>query len=200
MLSDGCVFPQPFFEPTFEPPAGRHNVCAFPTEEETRQLAAFVMDRSLTVVSIGCGGGFVEGLLQRRHNVPTICVDLAYYSGELAGCYDTVPRFCDQVLRVPPSAIFRLPEGTAARAALLFCYGRRVPMAEYLRRYDVPAVVIIGDPDCDPESSNTQPGAHDLRAAPGWRVAAEFEMRSVPPRALCVIYERLGDELDIDAI
>ena len=67
LRSCGESYPQPHFAPSFEslPPPGS-NVCAFPTREQLDPLLEHLKSRGLGLVSIGCGEGFLEGLLEQE--------------------------------------------------------------------------------------------------------------------------------------
>lgn len=64
-VSSGSVYDQLSCEPTFEQPPDGANVCAYPARDELRVLSSYAADNGLRVVSIGCGEGYLEGLLER---------------------------------------------------------------------------------------------------------------------------------------
>jgi len=158
------------------------NVCVYPTEAELEVLVAYLSSRHLTVVSIGCGEGFLEGLLEQR-GVEVLSVDLEPSPAALA----SVQRqrcFCREIVRVPASALFDIPAPSSS--ALLFCFPRRCPLDAYLQAF--PAcrhVVMIGD-----DGGVTSPVAHALSGRPGWTLVQEMEVRGVMRPIWCVMYER----------
>lgn len=65
--SKGCIYPQLHLIPSFDdlrPPDGS-NVCAFPTRSQLLPLIDHLSQLKLDVVSIGCGEGYLEGLLEQ---------------------------------------------------------------------------------------------------------------------------------------
>ena len=255
-MQSGRVFEQPRApEPCFdEAPGLRHNVCAFPSRAELRPLGELLRARRLLCVSIGCGAGFFERLLEREHGVRVVGVDVdvhAALDGERAtAAYRSgPPTFLSSVVRVRgaacsvlcPAAAWRHAAaaaatvaggagGTAAAAAasasaaaavttggvrgsmaLLFVFGRRCPLDAYLSAYGerVGVVAIVGDADAEAGRCNTDPPPHALRGAARWRIIYSGAVRSVPPAATMVVYERVNlgklsedrmDDAEIDAI
>jgi hypothetical protein len=112
------------------PPTGA-NVCVYPTAD---QLSALVTSLSgLAVASIGCGEGFLEGLLQRE-GLTVTAVDLGQTplaaAGGIAGArWQRSNCFCGEIRRVRGEELYAVP--APATTALLFCFGRRCPL-----RYD----------------------------------------------------------------
>ena len=247
-MQRGRVFEQPRApEPCFdEAPGPRHNVCAFPSRAELRPLGELLRARRLLCVSVGCGAGFFERLLEREHGVRVVGVDVdvhAALDGErTAAAYRSgPPTFLSSVVRVRGAACSVLcpaaawhhaaaaaaaaaaggAGGTAAAAAiaaaasaattastaaatsggvrgsmaLLFVFGRRCPLDAYLAAYGerVGVVAIVGDADAEAGRCNTDPPPHALRGAVRWRIIYSGAVRSVPPAATMVVYERVAD-------
>ena len=66
-------------------------------------------------------------------------------------------------------------------------------MRAYLAAYGarVRLVAIVGDADTDTRTCNTDPAPHALRDDPEWRSIYCGAVRSVPPAACMVVYERV---------
>ena len=161
------------------------NVNVYPTEEQADALAALLQERGLSAASIGCGNGYLEGMLEARE-IDVLAVDLELTIG--AEDYLKMRSFCLQIVRVRPDALVRL-RGDPAATALLFVWGRTLPWRSYLEAYPaVPLVVIVGDLSRD--GCATEPAADALAGVDGWREVARFSVRALSPAALLVAYER----------
>lgn len=176
--------------PGYAVPSVLRSVCAFP--ERTELLPAVEHLRRLglrRVTSIGCGEGFVEGLLEME-GLDVTCVDVDIFPGNHA-LYESFQMYTKtgEVVRLGNSAVIHEVD-QPAQTALLFCFGKRLPWMTYLRKFGsaLPLVFIIGD-ECMDERSVTQPTAHALSSWPGWELIFDGPFRAVLPARL-VIYER----------
>jgi hypothetical protein len=177
--SVGVLHPeQPFVEASFEGKQ-RGNACVFPTSQQVGYIASFLDSPATTqLVSIGCGEAWVEGLLQQR-GVDVTCVDLVMDPPVAA------PRHCrGAIRRITQYEIFEIerPQNTA----LLFCFGRRVPLEAYVEAYpDLRTVLIIGD--C---GGVAEPAASAMEQWPGWEVKLSISVRGRCGSTRCVAYQR----------
>jgi hypothetical protein len=140
------------------------SVCVFPERQELLPVIECLRRLGVEhVTSIGVGECFVEGLLEAE-GLRVCCVDLDIFPSSPA-LYDSycVYTLKGEVTRLGNSAmLYTLPQ--SPQTALLFCFGKRLPWVEYVRRYAhvVPIVIIIGD-ERDDETGITQPAAYALR-------------------------------------
>lgn len=83
------------------------------------------------------------GLLQAVGVPDVVAVDLDIHDDpEL---YESVPCYCSEIHRIKEDELYLLPDDPA-NTALLFSYGRRIPLEAYLNHYPtLQAVIIIGD-------------------------------------------------------
>ena len=194
-ISDGRSFPQwrvalPASAADDAAAVPAPNVNVYPTEEQAGALAALLQERGLSAASIGCGNGYLEGMLEARE-IDVLAVDLELTVADpcpVTGDYAKMRSFCEQIVRVRPDALVRL-RGDPAATALLFVWGRTLPWRSYLEAYPaVPLVVIVGDLSRD--GCATEPAADALSGVDGWREVARFSVRALSPAALLVAYER----------
>jgi hypothetical protein len=161
------------------------NVCVFPTADQTAQLAAQL--EGFHTVSIGCGEGFFEALLQRRR-LTVSAVDLRSSAGDEASeCERWAGSncFCGEILRVRPHELYRLPQ-RGAGCALLFVFGKRCPLQRYLENFpDCRTVAIAGTVD-----GVTSPACDELSADASWAVTLDIPVRAVTAGARLIVYRR----------
>eukprot|EP00037_Helgoeca_nana_P037853 m.18075 g.18075 ORF g.18075 m.18075 type:complete len:218 (+) comp9518_c0_seq1:325-978(+) len=171
--------------------------CVWPTETEVTVLGHALAQAGCTsLVSIGCGVGLLEGLLQRV-GIPVTAVDL-----ETAGpdpfAYQTAVCFCEDITRVPHNTIFDIASGPAHGSepvssddlwdglGLLVCYGKRVPLDAYIAAFpELRIVAIIGD-----RGGITTPSCDALLLCPEWRVVREVCITGAVGDTPAVVYRR----------
>jgi len=165
------------------------NACVFPTEAELGVVVDYLQSRQLQLVSVGCGQGFLEGLLEER-GVMVWSVDLQ--PSELTKSSVLKQKvYCSAIHRVSPNVVFDLK--FPSTKALMFCFGRRCPLASYLLCYpECFSVLIISDLE-----GVASPSAYDLRECDGWRIVKELKMLAVTKPTLCVFYERVHTKSSI---
>ncbi|KAK3252612.1 hypothetical protein CYMTET_38102 [Cymbomonas tetramitiformis] len=157
------------------------NVCVFPTESELSKLAEIFTSHGLTAISIGCGQGFLEGLLQNA-GVNVYAVDLEP-SIKPQKTLSEQYCYCD-IHRIPSWALFDFPRPKSS--ALLICFGRRIPLTAYLEAFpDCHMCILIGD-----NGGITDPAADALKGSAEWKVLQETTMRGVMKPIFCVIYQK----------
>ena len=166
------------------PPADS-NVCVFPTSGEVVSLAAWL--NGLRVVSVGCGEGWLEGLLQRE-GLAVTAVDLRSSAGDAAreaALWARSNCFCDEIVRIRPHGLYQLPD-MGAGVALLFCFGKRCPLQRYLTAFPrCDTVCIAGTAD-----GVTTPPYDALAEDPGWSTVLDIPVRAVSRNARVVCYRR----------
>ena len=163
------------------------STCAWPTPMQADLIGGWLRCRKLTAVSIGCGDGVFECMLERR-GVTVHAVDLDVLSNPEG--YRSLRRFCAEVRRVRPDQLFDVP--LPAQTALCFFWGRATPWREYLARYpQVPIVIIAGELNCtDDGDCATSPSASALDGIVGWRCTLRTAIRAVRFGAIISIFER----------
>lgn len=179
-------------------PPSTANVCVFPTGAEVEALAAQL--RGLHVISIGCGEGYFEALLQRA-GLDVKAVDLRSSSGDEASeaaRWASSNCFCGEIVRVRPHELFRLPD-KGRGCALLFVFGKRCPLHRYLAAFPGCHVVAIAgtndgvtSPSYDALAQNTkrpERGAA-LELAHDWKTTLDIPVRAVTSGARIVCYRR----------
>jgi hypothetical protein len=176
--------------PGYEVPEVLRSVCVFPQRDELIPLIAHLRQLGLSrIASIGAGECFLEGLLELE-GFDVACVDIDIFAANPA-MYDSFrvySRTGEETRLAHGAAVHDL--ALPSQTALLFCFGKRVPWLEYVRRYGrlLPAIIIIGD-ERDDESSCTQPTAYALRSLPErdvWTVAYDGPCRAVMPVRMVV--------------
>ena len=161
---------------------------AWPTAAQANELSSQLQSRGVCkVVSIGCGEGAFEAMLERR-NVAVTSVDLDVLSDPSR--YKTMRRFCTCIRRVRPDALYQIDD--AASTALCFFWGRALPWREYLRYYpQAPVVCIIGEPGGDAEGDcATCPSADALDGEEGWSCCFRGPVRTVHGGSVLSVYSR----------
>lgn len=131
--------------------------CVWPTELQADHLAESLRGRNLSLVSIGCGEGFLEAQLEQR-GVAVTAVDVHCFSDPER--YSSMRCFCSQIRRVRPDELYDMQD--PERSALAFVWGRNTPWREYLSRFQVPMVIIVGDPTPAGDACVTEPSATAL--------------------------------------
>ena len=182
-LTKGRAYPQPCGTTSIDnlPPA-EASVCAFPTPPQIDTLAAVLAKYAARVVSVGCGSGYLEGLLQRK-GVALTAVDLDYLSQGADYARETC--YCDRIIRVRSWQLFDLG-AKGSDTALLFCFGRRVPWREYLEAHPLCPLVVIIATECD----LADPACGALRNDSRWCVELSLPVRGVTQSVTCVCYVR----------
>ncbi len=163
-------------------------VQAWPTAMQADELAGYLRRAGLCAVSIGCGEGAFEAMLERR-GVCVTAVDLDVLSDPQR--YAAMRRFCTcPILRVRPDALYELPR--PASTALCFVWGRALPWRAYLARYPlVPVCVIVGEPSAaDGDGCATEPRGGALDGDSEWRRCRHGPLRCVHGGATIDVYER----------
>ena len=161
---------------------------AWPTPAEADAFAALLRSRALEVASIGCGEGAFEAMLERR-GVTVHAVDLDVLRNPEG--YATIRRFCSEVRRVRPDALFDIPN--AARTAICFFWPRNAPWRAYLAAYpQAPICCLLGEgaQEAETETCATLPSANALDGVAGWRCISRTQVRAVSRRAMLNVYER----------
>ena len=180
--SSGIVQPQAYKEPIWDS-LDRGNACVFPTQQEIQTIRDFIGD--LHLVSIGCGEGWVEGLLQQSGVKHVTCVDLVMNPPLRA------PSYCGEIARITQYEIYDIDDPPPRQRVLLFCFGRRVPLEAYLEAYpDLNAVIIIGDDT----HQVAEPGPMAMEGQHGWVLSLRLPVRG-RCSCLCVGYRRRTSEL-----
>ena len=101
-MQQGRCFEQPTQRPSFDPPDAKHNVCCYPTRDELAPLAECL--RGMTTISVGCGAGWVEGLLAREFGLRVVAVEIDVHAAmspiEAQSRYSSLPAFVSPIVRV----------------------------------------------------------------------------------------------------
>ena len=164
--------------------------CLWPTRAQADALSAKLSAKHIsTLISIGCGEGACEAMLEARGFV-VHAVDVDVLSD--TSRYSELRCFCSQIKRVRPDQLFAIPE-PATTSALCFLWGRALPWREYLRQYPhVPLVCIAGEPAADGDGGcATEPPAGALDEVEGWQCCWREPVRAVHAGAMLTIYERV---------
>merc|ERR1711865_137613 len=207
----GTVYPQDQSEPTCErlPPRGSKTLIC-PTAEQLGTLVGVLEKLDATVVSLGCGEGWLEGLLERA-DLDVVPVDIDLHRSKAnhftcgaghyihkCGCHARELSFCSPVNRVIDSEVFHIAEPPSS--ALLVPYGVGVPLESYLDRYKtLQAIVLIGDGD---GAQNPMIDPHVLESQTSrWKVIHTQPIQGsdgkggvLDPALLCVVYETTGED------
>lgn len=163
----------------------RASACVFPSHEQLQPLLQVIHDLHLSVVSIGCGVGFLEGLLEKA-DVQVDAVDLEV-PGLASEDYQQRRCFCTSIYRVGTRELFSIDEPSAT--CLLFCFGRRLPWMSYLDAYPtVPVAVLIGDVS---PGNVTDPTADALTHDPAWSLMSAHLVDASLPGTTMMIYRRV---------
>ncbi len=175
-------------------------VCVFPTGAEVEALVEQL--RGLRVISIGCGEGYFEALLQRA-GVDVKAVDLRSSNNDEASeraRWANANCFCGEIRRVRPHELFKLPDG-GQRCALLFVFGKRCPLHRYLAAFPKCRVVAIAgtndgvtDPSYDALARMTSRQERDGSVAGDWKATLDMPVRAVTGGTRIVCYRREGDD------
>lgn len=157
---------------------------AFPTLVQVDALVAVLQAHGvLSAVSIGCGEGALEAMLERR-GVAVCAVDLDVLSD-----YTSIRSFCSQVIRIRPNELFELE--SPAEAALCFFWGSSTPWREYLAHFpQVPVVVVAGAPVGPDGLCATKPDSGALDGIEGWHRVFHAPMRCVSMAATLTVWAR----------
>jgi hypothetical protein len=114
------------------------HACIKPSSQDIASLAALLSStRIKMVVSIGCGDGYIEGLLQQKCDIQMLGMDL-YQTEDDFESYLNTTVYLPSILRVKRGELLNLnhyrTECSVAEenVALLFCFGRRLPWQAYL--------------------------------------------------------------------
>jgi len=173
------------------------STCLFPSAAQADAVAELLDSRSLSAVSIGCGEGFAEGMLEAR-GVKVTAVDLDTLADTAR--YATLRRYCKEIQRIRPDELFQV--ASPAASALCFFWGRTTPWREYLAAFpSVPLVIIAGDGSQSARGSEasdpplTDPVASALVGADGWRLVSRGPVDAVHAQAELAVYERVGEDL-----
>jgi hypothetical protein len=136
-------------------------------------------------VSIGCGLGFLERILQTQ-GIETVGVDLDLFHSTPDQYLNMVSFLPNGIVRIQSSQLFDICE--PHRTALLFCFGRRLPWQRYIEAYpSIHSAIVIGD-TVPGDQGVTQPGAYDIGGIHQWKLVREFgEFRAVM-RVICTAY------------
>lgn len=160
----------------------------WPSPAQADTLVATLQERGIeSAVSIGCGEGACEAMLEAR-GLHVHAVDLDVLSN--TSHYSTMRQFCREIRRVRPDELFKVPQPEVT--ALCFFWGRKLPWREYLEHYpSIPVVVIAGERvEVDSCDCATEPRGGALHGAEGWRVVHEAPVRAVHGGAVWSVHER----------
>lgn len=188
--SSGRTYPQRSLAPHFGP-AACGGACVQPTEAELQVLVDALQTHGCRqVVSVGCGAGVLEGLLQRPpFSLSVIAVDVDYLKlgarqQDGDGTYASIPCYADSIVRLPStSSVFDVAAASGRQRGVcaLFCYGKRLPWREYLDLFrQITLVAIIGDRELSGDESGciTQPGCLDLASDHEWSLVLDADITS----------------------
>jgi len=192
-LSKGKVYKQTTKVATYDLPA-QMDSCVFPIKEQLQVLVEYVKKYMYTIVSIGCGQGYLEGLLQNE-GVSVIGVDLDFLPNQ--DNYRLMPCYCGEIRRVHSHELFFVSQ--PEKCCLLFCFGRRLPLWKYLNWYhQCKSVVIIGDETSETNGSVATPPCDALQNSSEWEVVIQQVVRA-RMEVKMIIYERIHSS-DADSI
>ncbi len=171
-------------------------MCVFPTGAEVEALAAQL--RGLRVVSIGCGEGYFEALLQRA-GLDVTAVDLRSSSSDEASesaRWANANCFCGEIRRIRPHELFKLRDGGRG-CALLFVFGKRCPLHRYLVAFPNCRVVAIAgtndgvtNPSYDTLARVTTRPERAGAVTRNWETTLDMPVRAVTGGARVVCYRR----------
>lgn len=188
-LSDGIVYDEPLAALDNDELAWPSaSTCLWPTLSQVSVLAQHLRERGVhTAVSIGCGDGAAEALLEKCGlHVHAVDLDVLRDTRLYATSFR---RFCKSIVRIRPDALFRIPD--PLHSALCFFWGRNSPWQAYLEEYaHVPIVVLAGEPANEGDDCATEPRANALHHAHDWQLIGSWPVRAVHGGAMWSIYKR----------
>jgi len=173
------------------------STCVWPTAQQADAISEILLNRSLRVVSIGCGDGAFEACLEER-NISVCGVDADVISN--TETYLSMPCFLSEgIRRVRPDALFHIDEDERG-CCLCFVWGRSLPWREYMRQYSSTALVCIAgelatrtDEEVATEpAANALDGEEDGHSGLGaWRLLHRAPIRAVHRGAVLSVFERI---------
>eukprot|EP00045_Choanoeca_perplexa_P016972 m.236533 g.236533 ORF g.236533 m.236533 type:complete len:222 (-) comp17414_c0_seq2:1136-1801(-) len=188
-LSVGVDYPCRYVQP--DPLEPSVHACIQPDVDEIAALATILSNAQVKMVfSIGCGDGYVEGLIQQHCNITMVGVDL-YQPRDDFESYISTTTYLPSVYRVDRSSLLDLDHyraqhtATKAEVAFMFCFGRRLPWQAYLRAFPwVQHVFIIADRTTDSDSV-AQPACDALSQQASWRLGTSIPLKAALPVFAC---------------
>ena len=161
--------------------------CVCPTAAQADDLANLLRTNGVEcAVSIGCGEGAFEAMLERR-GFRVLAVDVDVLSDPRR--YATMRCFCSEIRRVRPDTLYRIPDEAAA---LCFIWGRALPWRTYLRHYpNISIVLIAGEPAAaDATDCATEPSGTALDGDDAWHLLTRSPIAAVHGGAMLSVYMR----------